>query len=96
MVSTIGGVMTAEVGAVTGDLEIATRPGARGVEAAVRYAGSDEWYTVQGSPIGSSKAGSLSPSDFRELHERIVRHLTTPGTIMDGNEEPASLGGFSP
>ncbi len=93
--STIGGVMTEEVGAVTGDLEVATRPKAGGVEVAVRYAGADEWYTVEGSPIEPGDAGVLSPPGLRELHERVVRHLTTPGKIVNGNEEPTSLSGFS-
>ena len=88
--------MTVEVGAVTGDLEITTRPRAGGVEVAVRYARADEWYTVEGSPIESNNAGGSSPSELRKLHECIVRHLTTPGKIIEGNEEPTSLRGFAP
>jgi hypothetical protein len=93
--STTGGVMTREVGAVTGELEVATRAGAVSIEVAVRYAGADEWYTVEGSPIGPGRAGGLSSSDPREMPGRIVRHLTTPGKIEDGNEEPVSLQGSS-
>jgi hypothetical protein len=93
IVSTVGGVMTKEVGAVTGDLEVVTRPRVGGVEVAVRYAGADEWYTVEGSPIKLGNAGGLSPS---ELHERVVRQLATPGMIVEGNEEATSLRGFSP
>jgi hypothetical protein len=93
--STTGGVMTREVGAITGDLEIATRPKGEGViEVAVRYAGADEWYTVEGSPIEPDSAGG--PSELRELHERIVEHLTTPGSVVEDNEKPVSLEGFSP
>ena len=91
--STIGGVMTKEVGAVTGDLDVATRPRAGGIEVVVRYAGAEEWYTVEGSPIKPHNAGRLSPS---ELHESVVSHLTTPGVIVEGNEEATSLRGFSP
>jgi hypothetical protein len=94
--STTGGVMTEEVGAVTGVLEIATRTGVEDVEVAVRYAGADEWYTVEGSPIGQGRAGGSSPGKLREKHGRIVRHLTTPGKIVDGNEEPVSLQGCCP
>lgn len=94
IVSTAGGVMTEEAGAVTGDLEVATRPRAEGIEVAVRYAGADEWYTVEGSPIELDNVGSLSASELGELHERVVRHLETPGIIVDGNEEPTSLLGF--
>src|SRR5918998_5185210 len=51
-VSTVGGVMTEEAGAVTGDLELLTRPAEVGaLEALVRYAGAEEWYTVSGSPL---------------------------------------------
>ena len=41
-------------------------------------------------------AGGLSPIELRELHERVVIHLTTPGRVVEGNEEATSLRGFSP
>lgn len=89
--STTGGIMTKEVGAVTGDLEIATRlTGTGTIEVTVRYAGASEWYVVEGSPIEPGNAGSPS-----ELRERIVEHLTTPGPTVDGNEEPVYLSRFS-
>ena len=92
--STTGGVMTEEVGAVTGDLEVATRPANEGtIEVAVRYAGADEWYTVGGSPIEPGDAG---PPPSSEMHGIIVEHLTTPGPVVEGNEEPVSLKGFLP
>jgi hypothetical protein len=92
VVSTTGGVMTEEVGAVTGELEVATRPlAAEDITVTVRYAGAEEWYTVEGSPIELGKASDLPPSKPRELHERVVRHLTTPGKVMDGNEQATSL-----
>ena len=87
--------MTEEVGAVTGDLELATHLKESAVEVTVRYAGADEWYAVGGGPIELGKVGSLSTLVPRELHERVTRHLTTPGRILDGNEEPVSLRGFS-
>jgi hypothetical protein len=40
-------------------------------------------------------ADSLTPSKFDELHEIVVRHLTTPGMVVDGNEQATSLLGFS-
>lgn len=86
--STAGGVMTEEVGAITGELELSTRP-AKGVLAVlVRYAGAEEWYTVEGSPI------SLREADPGKLHECTVGHLTKPGRVVDGNEEPTSLESF--
>jgi hypothetical protein len=95
--STTGGVLTQEVGAVTGDLEVATHSlAAGGIEVAVRYGGADEWYTVEGSPIELGNASGLPTSELNETHERIVRHLTTPGMVVGGNEQPTSLLGFSP
>jgi hypothetical protein len=88
--------MTKEVGAVTGDLEVSTRPEAQGVEVAVRYSGADEWYIVDGSPIELGNTRASRPPELRELHKRLVRHLTTPGMIVKGNEEPTSLRDFSP
>ena len=93
--STTGGVMTEEVGAVTGDLEVATRPiEAEGIEVTVRYAGAEEWYTVEGGPIGLNNARGLAPSKLSELHESVVRHLITPGMVVEGNEQATSLLGF--
>jgi len=87
-VSTVGGVMTEEAGAVTGDLELLTRPGeAGGLEALVRYAGAEEWYTVSGSPVPADS------EDHRASHETVLAQLTTPGPVEDGNEQPVDLRG---
>ena len=89
-VSTVGGVMTDEAGAVTGDLELLTRPseaGDGGLEALVRYAGAGEWYTVTGSPVGTGSG------DHRASHEAVLARLTTPGPVEDGNELPVDLRG---
>ena len=57
--STTGDIMTEEVGAVTGDLEVATRSlAAEDIEVTVRYAGADEWYSVEGSPINMVKSAA--------------------------------------
>ena len=90
-VSTVGGVMTEEAGAVTGDLELLTRPAEVGaLEALVRYAGAEEWYTVSGSPLAKPEGGE----DRRALHEAVLRRLTTPGPVEDGNEQPVALSGL--
>ena len=95
--STVGGVMTKEAGAVTGELEVCTRPlAAENIEVTVRYVGADEWYTVEGSPIQLGNTSGLPKSELRELHERIVGLLTTPGMVVEGNEQATSLLGFSP
>jgi hypothetical protein len=86
--STVGGVLTEEAGAITGELELLTRPGGAGdgrLDALVRYAGAKEWYTVSGSPI------LACGEDHRALHERVLARLTTPGPTESGNELPVDL-----
>lgn len=84
--STAGGVMTVEAGAVTGDLELLTRPGEEGlVEVLVRYAGTEEWYMVSGSPVPVEAGGP------RVTHETVLARLTTPGPVEGGNELPVDL-----
>ena len=89
--STTGGVVTKEVGAVTGELEVVTCHRVEGIEIMVRYAGSEEWYTVEGSPMKTDSASSLPLSELRRLHERVVGHLITPGKVVEGNEQATSL-----
>ena len=91
--STTGGVMTVEAGAITGELEVATRPGDGALEVRARYVGAEEWYTVDGSPV--TLEGSAQPS-LPELHERVLNRLRQPGPVVGGNEQPTSLRGFSP
>ena len=84
--------MADEVGAVTGDLEIATRLLEAGVlDVRVRYAGAEEWYTVAGSPVAP-----VDRYPTANLRERVVEYLTGPSSILGGNEEPTSLRGFTP
>ena len=89
--STVGGVMTDEAGAVTGELELLTHPVGEasegGLEALVRYAGAEEWYTVSGSPL----ARPSGEENHRALHEEVLARLTTPGPVEGGNELPADL-----
>ncbi len=81
-----------EAGAVTGELELATRYQDGTLEARVRYAGAEEWYTVDGSPLSLQEGEHPSPP---ELHERALNHLQRPGAVVSGNEEPTSLRDFS-
>jgi hypothetical protein len=89
--STTGGVMTEEVGAITGELELLTRvrPGGD-IEAMVRYSGSKDLYTVSGIPmrILSERPDQV---EHRATHERILKTLTTPGRVESGNEQPVDL-----
>ena len=85
--------MTEEAGAITGDLELLTRPtpDGRAIEALVRYAGARELYKVSGSPV---RALSECPDEeeHRAVHEGILGLLTTPGPVDEGgNELPADL-----
>lgn len=86
--STTGGVMTEEAGAVTGELEVLCWPEVSGLRVEVRYAGADEWYTVSGGPVQIQD----NPDDGMG---RVVRHLSTPGPVVDGNEKPVTLEGFA-
>ena len=90
--STTGGVMCREAGAATGELEVSTRLQEKVLEASVRYVGAGEWYAVEGSPVSLDGVEHPSPEG---LHERLVGHLTTPGPVVDGNEQPVSLKKFS-
>jgi hypothetical protein len=82
--STTGGVLTVEVGAITGNLELLTRPIDNRIETNVRYAGADDLYTVAGSPVRTTDT-------HNKTHETILKHLTTPGKIEQGNELPVDL-----
>ena len=82
--STTGGVMTDEVGAITGELELLTRPADDVIEALVRYAGSRDLYTVTGSPVRSNES-------HEHTHEIILQRLTAPGGVENGNELPVDL-----
>jgi hypothetical protein len=88
--STAGGVMTREAGAITGDLELATRVEGDRLLARVRYAGANEWYEIDGSP-----APIEATRDPDEAHRLLIEHLGRPGPVTQGNEEPVSLEGFT-
>ena len=65
-----GGVMTDEVGAVTGDLTLRTELAHDGtVTQRVQYVGADEWYTVSGGRT------ALDGRSLDELHQEAVAQL---------------------
>ena len=69
-----GGVMTDDVGVVTGELELRTACDERGALAvAVRYAGADEWYTVTGATVTVH-----DPADSQAVHDILVAVLHRP------------------
>jgi hypothetical protein len=86
--------MTEEAGAITGDLELLTRPSEddiSGLEVLVRYAGAEEWYTVSGSPVGADIEADIE--DHPASHEAVLARLTAPGPVEGGNEQPVDLQG---
>lgn len=85
--STTGGVMTVEVGAITGDLELLTYPiENNSIEALVRYAGARDQYKVAGSPVAATDSGP-----HQVTHDCILQRLTTPGRIEAAGELPADI-----
>ncbi|MGW3209007.1 hypothetical protein [Streptomyces sp. NPDC001135] len=68
-----GGVMTDDVGVITGDLTVRTTPDPDGRTAHVnlQYTGADEWYTLTGSPTPIPEEGLAAY--HRDLLDRI-RH----------------------
>ena len=75
LVAPPGGVMTDEVGAITGELELCRECAEDGlVSVLVRYAGALDWYTVTGT-------GDLQlhdPRDYEPLHALLVGVLDRP------------------
>ena len=85
--------MTDEAGAITGELELLTRvtPDGGGIEAMVRYVGTQDLYTVSGSPMHAASARH-DQVEYRVAHERILETLTTPGRVVESaNEMPVDL-----
>jgi hypothetical protein len=69
-----GGVMTDEVGVVTGDLTLRTETGADGkVVVRVQYKEAEEWYTVTGGRVTVR-----DPADAAAVHQLAVALLNRP------------------
>lgn len=68
-----GGVMTDEVGVVTGDLTLRTEVSGYDVAVRVQYKDADEWYTVTGA-----KAPLHDPADADAVHAIAVGILNRP------------------
>jgi hypothetical protein len=69
-----GGVMTEEVGVVTGDLELRTTVDSSGVVTAkVRYAGAQEWYRVRGG-----MCRLVDERDHAAVHSLLAGVLNRP------------------
>jgi hypothetical protein len=69
-----GGVMTDEVGVITGDLELRTILDADGtLRAEVRYEGADEWYGLTGG-----RCELADPRDHEAVHCLLLDVLNRP------------------
>ena len=70
-----GGVMTDDVGVITGDLELRTVLAEDGstVRTEVRYEGADEWYALTGGSCALK-----DPEDLSAVHELLVGVLNRP------------------
>ena len=69
-----GGVMTDEVGVVTGELTMATVVGPDNeVVVRVQYLGAEEWYVVTGA-----KAKLTDPADAAAVHQIVTGILHRP------------------
>ncbi|GAA1268915.1 hypothetical protein [Saccharothrix xinjiangensis] len=68
-----GGVMTDEVGVVTGDLELRTTLDDGVLRALVRYEGAEEWYAVTGASCRLA-----DPRDHDAVHEVLLGVLNRP------------------
>ena len=69
-----GGVMTDEVGVVTGDLTVRTEVSEQGdVVAQVQYKDADEWYTITGA-----RTHLADPQDVDAVHTVVTGILNRP------------------
>ena len=101
-VSTTGGVMTDEVGAITGELELLTRltPDG-GIEAMVRYTGAQDLYTVLESPVhaiseqsrpgGAPRCPRAHPGDADDAGEGRERQRAAGGPVRRLNLDHKAL-----
>jgi len=68
-----GGVMTDEVGVVTGDLTLRSELSGNDVTLRVQYKDADEWYTVTGG-----RATLKDPADLAAVHSIAAALLNRP------------------
>ncbi|MEO3975010.1 hypothetical protein [Streptomyces sp. CAU 1734] len=69
-----GGVLTVEVGILSGDLTVHTTWAAGEARVAVQYSGASDWFTMAGSPTPCR-----SEEDSRTLHQAVVQAVEDGG-----------------
>ena len=72
-VNAAGGVMTDEVGVITGEVTLRTTLSGAGVTMEVQYKDADEWYHVTGGRFALKDAGDLDA-----VHALVVALLHRP------------------
>ncbi|MFJ4598113.1 MULTISPECIES: hypothetical protein [unclassified Kitasatospora] len=73
-----GGVMTEEVGCITGELTVVTTAFPTGQAwVAVQTRGADEWYTLTGTPTPLPAGESLA-----HYHQRVLDAVRTGGETV--------------
>ncbi|MFI9625947.1 hypothetical protein [Streptomyces sp. NPDC052042] len=65
-----GGVLTDEVGVLTGDLTVHTTWADDTAQVTVQYTGAIDWFTMSGSPVPCR-----SEEDSRRLHDAAVHSV---------------------
>ena len=68
-----GGVMTDEVGVITGELTLRSELDGGKLTLRVQYKEADEWYVVTGG-----KATLKDPTDLEAVHQVVVAILNRP------------------
>jgi hypothetical protein len=68
-----GGVMTDDVGVITGDLELRTTLADGAVTVEVRYEGADEWYR-----LSAADCRLADPNDHEAVHHALLGVLNRP------------------
>ncbi|MEJ8639120.1 MULTISPECIES: hypothetical protein [unclassified Streptomyces] len=85
-----GGVLTDEVGVLSGDLTVHTTWAGGEARVAVQYSGASDWFTMTGSP-----APCQSEDDSRSLHQAAVQAVQEggPATVPSLPQRPRNVRG---
>ncbi|MGH3728288.1 MAG: hypothetical protein ACRDTU_06000 [Micromonosporaceae bacterium] len=82
-----GGVMTPEVGVVTGELTLRTEVSDSGaVTLKIQYKGAEEWYAVAGGEITLPTAAATDPAAVEAIHRLVLGVLERGGAVPPGSE----------
>ncbi|MGH3645614.1 MAG: hypothetical protein ACRDTM_00300 [Micromonosporaceae bacterium] len=80
-----GGVMTAEVGVITGELTLRTEVSEAGaVSLQIQYKGAEEWYAVAGGT--AELPAPVDPAIVGAVHQLVLGVLSRGGPVPPGSE----------